>query len=300
MNLRALKYLVKLAEFQHFSKAAEACFVSQPTLSTQIRKLEDELGVQLVERAPRNVQLTQVGKEIVDRARHVLRDIEQIQATARRSKDPEKGTLRLGIFPTLAPYLLPHVVPGIRRRFPQLKLQLAEEKTNDIIRLLEDGNLDAGLLALPLEDDSLDYATLFNEPFVMAIPGSHPLAGKQVIDLSDLVESELLLLEEGHCLRDQALEVCAMAGAHERVDFHATSMETLRQMVAADVGVTLMPVLSVRPPIAATANVELRPFREPAPNRTIALVWRRSSPLGPLMKKLATCLSDLPKGLLEA
>jgi len=294
MNLRALKYLVKLAELQHFSRAAEACFVSQPTLSTQIRKLEDELGVQLVERAPRNIQLTPVGREIAARARHVLRDIEQIKSTARRSIDPEKGTLRLGIFPTLAPYLLPHVVPGIRERFPDLKLQLAEEKTADILRLLEDGDLDAGLLALPLDDDSLAMEILFEEPFVMAMPGSHPLAERTSIELDDLVDAELLLLEDGHCLRDQALEVCALAGARERVDFHATSMETLRQMVAANVGVTLMPVLAVQPPIAVTANIELRPFREPAPSRTIALVWRRSSPLGPLMKSLAECLKIRP------
>lgn len=299
MNLRALKYLVKLAELKHFSKAADACFVSQPTLSTQIRKLEEELGVQLVERAPRNVQLTPIGEEIADRARHVLRDVEQIRAAARRSHDPETGSLRLGIFPTLAPYLLPHVVPGIRRRFPQLTLQLAEEKTADILAQLEAGDLDAGLLALPIEDDSLAHEVLFEEPFLMAAPQGHPLADKPRIALQDLVDSELLLLEDGHCLRDQALEVCALAGARERVDFHATSMETLRQMVAADVGVTLMPVLAVKPPIAHTKNIALRPFEEPAPRRTIGLFWRRTSPLDPLMRELADCLRDLPQGLLE-
>jgi LysR family hydrogen peroxide-inducible transcriptional activator len=300
MNLRALNYLVKLAELQHFSKAADACFVSQPTLSTQIRKLEEELGVQLVERAPRNVQLTPVGKEVAQRARHVLRDIEQIHAAARRSRDPETGTLRLGLFPTLAPYLLPHVVPGIRRRFPQLKLQLAEEKTADILRLLEDGDLDAGLLALPVDVDSLEQEVLFAEPFVMALPGSHALAAQDEVQLSDLVGSELLLLEDGHCLRDHALEVCAMAGAHERVDFHATSMETLRQMVAAEVGVTLMPILAVKPPIASTDNIVIRPFKEPAPSRSIVLVWRKSSSLGEMMHELASCLRQLPPGLLAA
>jgi LysR family hydrogen peroxide-inducible transcriptional activator len=300
MNLRALKYLVKLADLQHFSKAAEACHVSQPTLSTQIRKLEEELEVQLVERAPRNIQLTPIGKEIATRARHVLRDIEQIQSAARRSRDPETGTLRLGIFPTLAPYLLPHVVPGIRRRFPQLKLQLAEEKTADILRLLDDGELDAALLALPVDGDQLQVEPLFEEPFVLAMPGNHPLADKAQVDLSDLVGSELLLLEDGHCLRDHALAVCALAGAHERVDFHATSMETLRQMVAADVGVTLIPVLAVKPPIAATGNIALRPFSAPAPSRRIALVWRKSSPLGPLMHDLAKILRDLPGELLAA
>ena len=299
VNLRALQYFVKLAELQHFSKAAEACFVSQPTLSTQIMKLEEELGVQLVERIPRKVQLTPVGKEIAERARHVLRDIEQIRMTARRSRDPETGTLKLGIFPTLAPYLLPHVVPGVRKRFPALKLQLSEEKTEDILQQLEDGELDAALLALPLDEDGLEVEILFEEPFLLALPESHPLADKAQIEMEDLVDAELLLLEDGHCLREHALEVCALAGARERVDFHATSMETLRQMVAADVGITLMPVLSVKPPVAVTENLTLKPFRAPAPSRTIALVWRRSSPLGELMKVLADCLRDFPDQLLK-
>jgi LysR family hydrogen peroxide-inducible transcriptional activator len=300
MNLRALQYFVKLAELQHFSRAAEACFVSQPTLSTQIMKLEEELGVQLVERIPRKVKLTPVGQEIADRARHVLRDIDQIHMAARRSRDPETGSLRLGIFPTLAPYLLPHVVPGIRQRFPSLKLQLAEEKTEDILRLLDNGELDAALLALPLDDDGLEVEILFEEPFMLAMPRSHPLVDKPDIGLDDLDGRELLLLADGHCLRDHALEVCALAGAHERVDFHATSMETLRQMVAAEVGITLMPILAVKPPIAITENMVLRPFSRPAPSRTIALVWRRSSPLGDLMRNLAKCLGKLPAGLLQA
>ena len=300
MNLRALQYLVKLSELQHFSKAAEACFVSQPTLSTQIMKLEEELGVQLVERIPRKVQLTPVGKEIVERARHVLRDIELIRMTARRSRDPETGTLRLGIFPTLAPYLLPHVVPGIRKRFPELKLQLSEEKTEDILRQLDNGDLDAALLALPLSADRLEIEILFEEPFLLAVPQSHPLARKAEIKMQDLDGAELLLLEDGHCLREHALEVCALAGARERVDFHATSMETLRQMVAAEVGITLMPVLAVKPPVAVTDNVILKRFHAPAPSRTIALVWRRSSPLHELMKNLAVCLRDFPGKLLQA
>lgn len=234
------------------------------------------------------------------RARHVLRDIEQIHAAARRSRDPETGTLRLGLFPTLAPYLLPHVVPGIRKRFPQLKLQLAEEKTADILRLLEDGKLDAGLLALPVDVDNLEQEVLFDEPFVMAIPDAHPLARQKQVELKDLDGSELLLLEDGHCLRDHALDVCALAGAHERVDFHATSMETLRQMVAAEVGITLMPLLAVKPPIASTGNIVFRPFKDPAPRRTIVLVWRKSSPMGELLRTLAGCLRDLPEGLLAA
>ncbi len=300
MNLRALQYFVKLADLRHFSKAAEACFVSQPTLSTQIRKLEEELEVQLVERAPRKVMLTPVGEEIAIRARTVLRDIDQIRNVARRSRDPSAGMLRLGIFPTLAPYLLPHVVPTVRKAFPELKLQLSEEKTEDILKLLHRGDLDAALLALPVPDDGLEIEVLFQEPFVLAIPEGHPLAAQEAVDIEELKGTELLLLEDGHCLRDHALEVCALAGAHERVDFHATSMETLRQMVAANMGVTLMPTLSVSPPIAATENLVLRPFADPAPYRTIALVWRSSAALGDFLRQMADALRPPPETLKTA
>ena len=299
MNFRALQYFVKLAELKHFSKAASACFVSQPTLSTQIAKLEDELGVSLVERAPRQVMLTPIGEDIAHRAKHVLRDIEHMKDAARRSRDPQTGTIKLGIFPTLAPYLLPHVIPVICQRYPELRLQLAEEKTEDILNMLDQGRLDAGLLALPVEEHGMEMEILFEEPFVTAMPSSHPLTAKKVICLKDLEGEELLLLEEGHCLREHALAVCALAGAHERVDFHATSMETLRQMVAANAGLTLMPVLSVKPPIPSTDNIALRPFEAPAPSRTIALVWRSSSPLGGFLRKLAESLKVSPASLLE-
>ena len=299
MNFRALQYFVKLAELKHFSNAANACFVSQPTLSTQIRKLEEELGVSLVERAPRQIMLTPIGEDIAHRAKHVLRDIEHIKDAARRSKDPETGTIKLGIFPTLAPYLLPHVIPNIRGQYPDLRLQLAEEKTEDILAMLDQGRLDAGLLALPVEEHGMEMEILFEEPFVAAMPASHPLTDKQTITLKDLEGEELLLLEEGHCLRQQALAVCALAGAHERVDFHATSMETLRQMVATNAGVTLMPVLAVKPPVASTDNIALRPFESPAPSRTIALVWRSSSPLGGFLRELAETLKLDPSLLVE-
>jgi LysR family hydrogen peroxide-inducible transcriptional activator len=299
MNFRALQYFVKLAELKHFSKAANACFVSQPTLSTQIAKLEEELGVTLVERAPRKIMLTPIGTDIAHRAKHILRDIEHMKDAARRSKDPQTGTIKLGIFPTLAPYLLPHVIPVICQRYPELRLQLAEEKTEDILNMLDQGRLDAGLLALPVEENGMEKAILFEEPFVTAMPASHPLADKQTICLKDLEGEELLLLEEGHCLRQHALAVCALAGAHERVDFHATSMETLRQMVAANAGVTLMPVLAVKPPIPSIDNIALRPFESPAPSRTIALVWRSSSPLGNFLLELAQSLKVSPASLLE-
>ncbi len=299
MNIRAIHYLVTLADVRHFSKAAEICYVSQPTLSTQIRKLEEELGVQLVERSPRHVMLTRVGEEVVERARAVLGEVEAMRAVARRSRDPHSGTLRLGIFPTLAPYLLPHVIPEIRQRFPRLTLRLFEEKTEDILEMLAQGRMDAGLLALPVANDQLVARTLFEEPFVVAMPEGHRLSERASIRMQDLEEEELLLLEDGHCLRDQALEVCHMAGAHENLDFHATSMETLRQMVAANTGITLMPTLAIKPPVAPTENLVIRPFAEPGPTRTIAMLWRKSSALTDFLEELASIFAGINKDLLK-
>src|SRR5574344_1980064 len=179
MNLRDLKYLVALADHKHFGRAAAACFVSQPTLSTQIKKLEEELGVSLVERAPRKVMLTPAGREAADRARAIVAEVEQMKEAARRSRDPEAGTVRLGIFPTLGPYLLPHVVPLVRQRFPKLELLLVEEKSDVLLARLREGKLDAVILALPLADDQLQAEFLFEEPFVLAVPAGHPLASKQ-------------------------------------------------------------------------------------------------------------------------
>ncbi|MCL6620002.1 MAG: DNA-binding transcriptional regulator OxyR [Thermomonas hydrothermalis] len=287
MNLRDLKYLVALADLRHFGRAADACFVSQPTLSTQIRKLEEELGVVLVERAPRKVMLTPAGQDVVARARRIIADVEEMKAAARRSHDPASGTLRLGVFPTLGPYLLPHVVPALRQAFPRLELLLVEEKSDVLLQRLRDGQLDAALLALPLHDDQLHAQFLFEEPFVLAAPEHHPLAQAKQLHVDALGQETLLLLEDGHCLRDQALDVCRMAGAQERSGFRATSLETLRQMVAAGVGVTLLPALSVRAPVAQPAGIRLVPFAPPAPTRKIAMVWRKSSALDGFLGQVA-------------
>jgi LysR family hydrogen peroxide-inducible transcriptional activator len=299
MNLRDLHYLVALAEYRHFGRAAEACFVSQPTLSTQIRKLEDELGVTLVERTPRKVLLTDVGREIATRARDVLNEVEQIKAIALRTRDPEAGSVRLGIFPTLAPYLLPHVMPQIHQRFPRLELLLVEEKTEVVLRRLLEGRLDAGIVALPVHEDSLHAEFLFEEPFVLAVPQSHPLAPRHDLKLADLADQRLLLLEDGHCLRDQALEVCHMAGAGERSGFRATSLETLRQMVASNVGITLLPTLAVQPPVAQAGTVRLVEFRGHAPSRRLAMVWRKSSAIVGFLGQLAALFKALPPDLLD-
>ena len=290
MNLRDLRYLVALADLRHFGKAADACFVSQPTLSTQIRKLEDELGVALVERAPRKVMLTAVGQDVVQRARRIVADVEQLKEAARRSRDPESGSLRLGVFPTLGPYLLPHVVPQLRERFPHLELLLVEEKSDVLLQSLREGKLDAALLALPVHDEQLHAEFLFEEPFVFAAPVRHPLAAQDSLAMSQLSDETLLLLEDGHCLRDQALDVCRLSGAQEKSGFRATSLETLRQMVAAGVGVTLLPALSVHEPIAQSPNIRLLPFRDPPPSRQIALVWRKSSATDEFLRRLAEAI----------
>ncbi|MEM1089270.1 MAG: LysR substrate-binding domain-containing protein [Pseudomonadota bacterium] len=300
MNIRDLSYLVALADLRHFGHAAEACFVSQPTLSTQIKKLEEELGAQLIERAPRQVMLTEVGKEVVERARLVLRDVQQIREVARRAADPKSGVLRLGIFPTLGPYLLPHVIPQIHRRYPGLELLLVEEKSEVLLSQLRDGRLDAAILAQPVDGDQLRCQELFEEPFVLALPEGHPLDKTGALTIDSLRDHTVLLLEDGHCLRDQALEVCKLAAANEKPGFRATSLETLRQMVAAGVGLTLLPVLAVKPPVAITESIHLRPFDSPAPSRKLAMFWRNSSALESFLLEFSEVFLRLPEKLLAA
>lgn len=298
MNLRDLRYLIAVADHRHFGRAAAASFVSQPTLSTQLRKLEDELGVALVERAPRKVMLTPIGVEIVERARRVVAEVEQMKEAARRSQRPEAGSVRLGIFPTLGPYLLPHVIPGVRSRFPDLQLLLVEEKSDELLARLRDGRLDAAILALPVLDDQLHHEFLFEEPFLLAVPERHRLAGRRALAVDELANEHLLLLEDGHCLRRQTLDVCQLAGAHETTEFRATSLETLRQMVAANVGITLLPALAVQPPVAHPPSIRLLGFSDSRPSREIAMFWRRSSAMAGFLMRLADTFRDLPPALL--
>ncbi len=299
MNLQELRYLVAVDDHRHFGRAAEACFVSQPTLSTQLRKLESELGVELLERAPRRVTPTGAGVRIIERARRILGEVDEIEAIARTAAEPGTATLRIGVFPTLAPYLLPHVVPALHESFPRVELLWVEEKTEEVVEGLLAGRLDAGLLALPIDAPHLHRQDLFSEDFVLAVPADHELAGAGPVDPAVLAGAEVLLLTDGHCLRDQALEVCSMAGASERRGFRATSLETLRQMVAAGVGVTLLPKMSVSPPVPENAGVRTVAFCEPVPSREIAMFWRGTSVHGDLLAAIASVISDLPGDLLE-
>ncbi len=298
MNLRDLRYLVAVAEHRHFGRAAAACFVSQPTLSTQIKKLETELGVELIERSPRHIRMTAAGEAVIERAQIMLREADNIVDIARHMKDPSAGVIRLGMFPTLGPYLLPHVIPQIRDQFPNLKLQLVEEKSDEILRQLRNGDLDAVLLARPVSGDDLESVSLFAEDFVLAVPDDHTLAKQSgPVPASVLQDHDVLLLTEGHCLRDQALAVCQMTGGTEYSGFRATSLETLRQMVAAGAGITLLPNLSVQPPVPQPEHLTLVPFAEPVPSRDIAMFWRKTTPLQDFLTEMAQIFRQLPSNL---
>jgi len=277
MNLRDLQYLVALADTGHFGEAAERCHVSQPTLSAQIKKLEEYLGVQLFERQPRKVSVTDVGRRIVDRARLVVRQAEDIREVARASRDPLTGKLRVGLIPTIAPYLLPRVAPRLKTRLPDLQLMLYEYQTGPLLEKLRAGELDIAILALPADTAGLETRSLFAESFVVAMPRGHRLAARKRLKPADLAGETLLLLEDGHCLRDQALDVCGNVPLAEEQDFRATSLETLRQMVAAGLGITLLPRLAAEGPIAGARGLEIRPFAPPSPSRTVGAAWRRSS-----------------------
>ncbi len=274
MNLRDLKYLVAVADFQHFGKAAEHCFVSQPTLSGQIKKLEQPLGVTLFERTNRRVMLTQVGQSIIEAARRTLQAAQDIEDIAHNAQSPLAGKFRLGAFPTLAPYLFPQLVPKIKENLPNLRLILQEEKTAILIENLKSGLLYAAFLALPIHEDSLQATELFDDAFMLAVSPEHELAQYKAIHQSVLGHYHLLLLEEVHCLRDQALDLCQLYSAPEEQDFRATSLETLRQMVKAGTGITFMPQIAIS---EHEKDIHYIPFKEPAPNRSIALVYRKTS-----------------------
>lgn len=290
MTLQELRYLVALADTGHFGQAAEACFVSQSTLSTGVKKLEEFLGVVLFDRSLKRVMPTPIGHEIVESARRVVEEAARIRELASYAKDPMDRTVHLGVIPTLGPYYLPHVLTLVRERHPKLRLLLREEMTPHMLAHLAEGKLDAGLLALPINDPTLETVPLFVEPFLAAVPAGHALARAGSVSLDELVGAGLLLLEEGHCLRDQALEACHLEGLRNE-EIRATSLETLRQMVAMELGVTLIPALAgaTRPMVGD--SITLKPIAPPGASRTVGLVWRRRSPLAHTLRRLAETLA---------
>jgi len=299
MNLRALRYFTALAEHRHFRRAAEACGVSQPTMSSQVKRLEEELGVQLLERSSRRVMLTPIGKEILERAYRLLAEADAITEAAKLNNDPALGAFRLGIIPSLGPYLLPHVIPQIRQHFPSLLLRLVESRGPDLLQQLDHGELDAAIMALPIDDDQVRWVELFEEPFVLAMPEGHALAAHQSIKMEQLRDQSLLLLDDAQCLRPDTAAPMRQDCVGDQVDFKASSVETLRYMVAAGSGVTLLPALAVRTPMGGLDNLVTRPFVKPGPRRTVVMAWRKSAPTVVFIEKLAKHFQSLPQALLN-
>lgn len=294
-SLRQLQYAVAVGESLSFRKAAEACHVSQPSLSAQLAQLEEALGVRLFERDRRRVLVTTAGKELGDRARRVLLEADDLMAAARRAGDPLAGTLRIGVIPTISPYLLPSATPALRSAYPRLTTVWVEDKTETLIRSLDAGTLDAALLALEAEIGDVEQEVLADDPFVLATRPDDPLGTKRApakaVELRDV---SVLLLDDGHCFRDQALAFCSSAKAHE-LEFRATSLPTLVHMVAGGAGVTVLPQLAA-PAETQRAGLRVRAFATPVPHRTLALVWRKRSPLAPALRKLASTIRETYPG----
>lgn len=276
MNLRDLRYLIAAADTEHFGKAAERCHVSQPTLSAQIRKLEETLGVALFERSHRSVALTETGREVAAHARRVLEEVRRMEALAESRQDPLAGELRIGIIPTLCAYLLPHLLPPLERCCPALRPIVFEETTASLLQRLRGHEIDAALLATRHDEDDLVCESLFDERLWVALARGHPLAARERIERSALDGVELLTLAEGHCLADRVRELCSVSSAPRFADLRATSLETLLQLVAAGEAATLVPELAV-PHAARGETLAFRPFALEDGYRRIRLLYRRSS-----------------------
>jgi LysR family hydrogen peroxide-inducible transcriptional activator len=282
MTLTELKYIVAVARAKHFGHAAESCFVAQPTLSVAIKKLEDELGVTLFERGGSEVSVTPVGAQIVAQAERVLEQTAAIKELAKQNKDPLAGPLRLGVIYTIGPYLLPPLVKNLIDKVPQMPLVLQENFTVKLLELLRQGELDAAIMALPLPDHGMLMQTLYDEPFVVATPRTHPWSRRREIPAADLKEETMLLLGSGHCFRDQVLEVCpemarfSSPGNGMQRTFEGSSLETIRHMVASGIGLTVLPRASVRDMDDPNGMLAFVPFSNPAPSRRVVIVWRKS------------------------
>lgn len=289
VSLRQLQYVVAIADTLGFHRAAARCGVSQPTLSAQVQKLEELLGVRVFERDKRKVRVTAAGEIVVCHAREVLVALDDLLAAVADAKDPFTGTFRVGVIPTVAPYLLPFVTPAVAARWPRLRLVLVEAKTDALLADLRAGALDAGLLALVDGMDDLEHAVVVEDPFVAAVPRAHALARKKSVTLADLEDEPVLLLEDGHCLRTQALALCRRARVAD-ADLRATSLATLVQMVSSGSGVTLLPSIAVDVE-NRRGQLAILPLAGHHRGRTLCLAWRRSAPVGRAMRELANVMA---------
>jgi LysR family hydrogen peroxide-inducible transcriptional activator len=298
MNFRELQYIIAVAETRHFGKAAERCYVSQPTLSGQIKKLEEELGVVIFERTSRSVEITPIGLEILQHARLMMEQADAIEQVAQAHQDPLAGPLRIGAIPTLSPYLMPLILVPLKQQYPQMKMVLSEEVTDTLLHRLHAHEIDAALLATPVEEPELVTLPLFDEPFWLAHPRKHPFYTKDEITREDLENTELLLLAEGHCLAKQAMEVCHLTQRREQsemADLRAASLETLLQLVGAGFGSTLVPALALRGSWTTGSGIMVRKLDLPDAYRRVSLVYRASFPRVEALQTLANViLAHLP------
>ncbi|TNE60967.1 MAG: hydrogen peroxide-inducible genes activator [Alphaproteobacteria bacterium] len=290
-TLKQLRYLVALNKTMHFGKAADACHVTQSTLSAGLQELESLLGAQLVERTKRSVMFTALGEEVVRRAQTILNDVDDLTDMAAASKDPLRGIVRLGIIPTIAPFLLPRIMPAIREKLPNLELHLREDKSAELCDQMRLGELDLVLYALPFACGDAVEMPLFHDPFYAAFP--HGQAPAACVHPDELDESKLLLLEEGHCLRDHALEACHLLGRGAPRALAGTSLNTIVQMVAAGHGNTLLPGMAIEAGLARDAGVDVVPFRDITPTRTIGLVWRKTNPRAKTFETLGHVIKEV-------
>lgn len=289
MNLRVLQYLIAVADTKHFGQAAQLCFVSQPTLSMQIKKFEEQLGIQIFERDNKSVMLTAIGAQIVAQARKINLAAAELKQIAESVKNPLSGHINIGIIPTLGPYLLPKIVPHLAKTLPELTLQFTELQTHDLINQTLSGDIDLLILALPVNETRLQTKVLFKETFYLAVPSKHPLTNKKTVKINDVAAEPMLLLHEGHCLRDHALDVCQNNKRFTEHDFQATSLETLRQMISAGVGITLIPEFALQ---KSDKNIQYIPFKNPAPARSIGIAWRETSSRTFLFDKIAEIITN--------
>ena len=294
LTLRQLRYVDALARHGHFGRAAEACAVSQPALSVQIRDLESALGTPLFERGPRQVRLTALGEEFASRAREILRAVDELDDLARASRDGLVGRLRIGVIPTIAPYLLPTLIPTLTRLHAGLDIHVRETVTPRLIEELGEGRLDCAIVALPISEPGLAEVAVLEEPLVLVRPASE--AGAPVPGPDRLREMRVLLLEEGHCFRDQALSFCNLRPARPREDFDGSSLSTLVQMVAAGIGVTFVPEMAL-PVETRSAAVSVDRLPAPEPTRTVGMVWRTTTPLAPQLTRIAEVVRAAAEGL---
>lgn len=282
MTLTELRYIVAVSQKNHFGKAAQACFVSQPTLSIAIKKLEQELGIRLFERSSKNeIRITEIGQQVIDQAHIVLQQAQMLSEIAQQGKDPLSGLFKLGVIYTIGPYLLPNLIPVLRKNVPNLKLIIEENFTANLFQSLKQGALDAIVISYPFEEPGIETAPLYEEPFIVALPNNHAWKDRDAIPTEDLASQDLMLLGSGHCFRDQVIKACpnCMSGNSELTrTLEGGSLETIRHMVAAGTGITVLPRTSITLSQKNESMIIIKPFKSPSPSRTVAIAWRKHYP----------------------